>query len=40
VDEHTPGQQQAAGRDLDQRQALEYMREVLDNLADGRQITQ
>lgn len=38
--DHTPGQQQAAGRDLDQRQALEYMREVLDDLADDHQITQ
>ena len=30
--EHTPGQEQAAGRDLGRRQALEYMREVLDDL--------
>lgn len=38
--EDTPRQEQAAGRDLDQRQALEYMREVLDDLADDQQITQ
>jgi len=30
--ENTSGQEQAAGRDLDRRQALEYMREVLDDL--------
>lgn len=37
--ENTQDREQAGGRGLDDRQALEYMRRVLDDLADDQQIT-